>query len=60
VTSDDHPSRSEHYRDIADSLGRLARQTRFPQVRQQLFDLAEGFDRIAELAEKRDKAERQP
>src|SRR5881394_2499614 len=46
MTSDDHPSRSEHYRDVADSLRRLARQTRFPEVRQELFDLAEGFDRM--------------
>ena len=27
MTSDDHPSRSEHYRDVADSLRRLAQQT---------------------------------
>ena len=59
MTSDDHPSRSEHYRDVADSLRRLARQTRFPEVRQELFDLAEGFERIADFAEKRDMAERQ-
>ena len=57
MSSDDHPSRSEH---LADSLRRLARQTRFPEVRQELFDLAEGFDRMAEFAEKWNTAERQP
>jgi hypothetical protein len=60
VTRDDHQSRSAHYRDVSDSLRRLARQTRFPEARQQLFDLAEGFERMAELAEKSDTAERQP
>jgi hypothetical protein len=60
MTSDDHPSRSEHYRDVADSLRRLARQTRFPEVRQELFDLAEGFDRMAEFPEKWHTADREP
>ena len=59
VTSDDHESRSEHYRDVADSLRRLARQTRFQEVRQELFDLAEGFDRMAEFAVTWDTTERQ-
>ena len=59
MTRDDHQSRSEHYRDVADSLRRLARQTRFPEVRQELFDLAVGFERMAEFAETSDIAERQ-
>jgi hypothetical protein len=42
------------------SLRRLARQTRFPEVRQELFDLAEGFDRMAEFPEKWQTADRQP
>ena len=41
-------------------IRRLARQTRFPEVRQELFDLAEGFDRMAEFAEKWHTADRQP
>jgi hypothetical protein len=45
---------------VADSLRRLARQTRFPEVRQELFDLAEGFDRMAEFAEKWNTADREP
>ena len=60
MTSGDAQSRSEHYRDVADSLRRLAQQTRFPEVRQELFDLAECFDRMAEFAEKWNTAERQP
>lgn len=45
-------SRAEHYREIADSLLRLARQTRHPEVRQELLELAERFERIAEHADK--------
>ena len=60
MTSGDHQSRSEHYRDVADSLRRLARQTRFPQVRQELSDLADSFDRMAEFTAKWEPAERQP
>jgi hypothetical protein len=59
VSSNDPLSRSEHYRDVADNLRRLARQTRFPEVRQELFDLAEGFERMAEFADKWNVAERQ-
>ena len=59
MTRDDHQPRSGHYRDVADSLRQLARQTRFPEVRQELFDLAEGFDRLAEFADTWEMAERQ-
>jgi len=52
--------RSRMTSDVADSLRRLARQTRFPEVRQELFDLAEGFDRMAEFPEKWHTADRQP
>lgn len=57
--SDSSPqSRAEHYRQIADSLLRLARQTRHPEVRQELLDLAERFERIAEHADKWEGADR--
>jgi len=56
VPHDSQQPRSEHYRNVAGSLRRLARRTRFPEVRQELFDLAEGFDRMAEFAEKWDMA----
>ena len=46
------PSQAEHYRQIADSLARLAQQTRHSDVRQELLDLAERFERIAEHADK--------
>ena len=45
-------SRAEHYREIADSLARLARQTQHSEVRQELLDLVERFERIAEHADK--------
>jgi len=51
-------SRAEHYREIADSLARLAQQTRHPDVKQELRDLAERFERIAEHSEKWEGAER--
>jgi hypothetical protein len=60
MTGDDHQSRSEHYRDVADSLRRLARQTQFPDVRRDLFELADSFERMAEFSEKWEPAERQP
>jgi len=60
MTGDDHRSRSEHYRDVADSLRRLARQTQFPDVRRDLFELADSFERMAEFSEKWEPAERQP
>jgi hypothetical protein len=60
MTSGDHQSRSEHYRDVADSLRGLARQTRLPQVRQELSDLADSFERMAEFTAKWEPAERQP
>jgi hypothetical protein len=60
MASGDHQSSSEHYRDVAGSLRRLARQTRFPQVRQELSDLADSFERMAEFTAKWEPAERQP
>jgi hypothetical protein len=53
-------SSSEHYRDVAGSLRRLARQTRFPKVRQELSDLANSFERMAEFTAKWEPAERRP
>jgi hypothetical protein len=51
-------SRAEHYREIADTLASLARQTRHFEVRQELLDLVERFERIAEHAEKWEGVER--
>jgi hypothetical protein len=60
MTSDDHQSRSEHYREVADSLRRLARQTQFADVRRDLAELADSFERMAEFTEKWTPIERQP
>jgi hypothetical protein len=60
MTGGDHQSRSEHYRDVADSLRRLARQTQFTDVRRDLFELADNFERMAEFTAKWEPAERQP
>jgi hypothetical protein len=59
MASDDHQSRSEHYRDVADSLRRLARQTQFADVRRDLVELADSFERMAEFTEKWEPTERQ-
>ena len=58
MTSGDAPSRSEHYRGVADSLRRLARQTRYFEIRQDLVDLADRFDRMAEFSAKWHSLER--
>jgi len=60
MTSDDHHSRSEHYRDVAASLRHLARQTQFTDVRRDLLELADSFERMAEFTEKWTPIERQP
>jgi hypothetical protein len=48
----DGQSRAERYREIALSLARLAARTHYHEARQQLFTLAEQFERMAEFAEK--------
>ena len=60
MTSGDHQSRSEHYREVAVSLRHLARQTKSFEVRRDLFDLADSFERMAEFTEKWEPTERQP
>jgi hypothetical protein len=59
MASDDHQSRSEHYRDVADSLRHLARQTQFSDVRRDLVELADSFERMAEFTKKWEPTERQ-
>jgi hypothetical protein len=58
MTSGDAQSRSEHYRGVAESLRRLARQTKFFEIRQDLFELADRFERMAEFSEKWHSLER--
>ena len=52
MISDESNSRAHYYREIADSLNRLARQTQYQEIRRDLLDLAERFERIAEHAER--------
>jgi hypothetical protein len=52
MTSGDTESRSEHYRGVADSLRQLAQQTQSFEIRQDLVDLADRFERMAEFSEK--------
>jgi len=52
MTSGNASSRSEHYRGVADSLRQLARQTHSFEIRQDLVDLADRFERMAEFSEK--------
>ena len=59
MTSGDAQSRAEHYRGVADSLRRLARQTQYFEIRQDLFDLADRFARMAEFSEKWHSLERE-
>jgi outer membrane protein assembly factor BamD (BamD/ComL family) len=45
---------------VADSLRRLARQTQFPDVRRDLTELADSFERMAEFTQKWATSEREP
>ena len=58
MTGDNRQSRAEHYREIAASLAGLAGQMHYHEARQQLFALAEQFERMAEFAEKWEEIER--
>jgi hypothetical protein len=59
MTSGDVPSRTEHYRGVADSLRRLARETQSFEIRRDLVELADRFDRMAEFSEKWHSLERE-
>jgi hypothetical protein len=48
--SDEPQASDEHLREIAEKIRQLARQTRVPEARQELFDLADNLDRMADLA----------
>jgi hypothetical protein len=57
MTSGDDQSRSAYYREVAESLRALAKRTHFFETRQDLFDLADRFERVAEFSEKWHKLE---
>ena len=48
--SDEQQSGDEHLREIAGKVRDLARQTQTPEAREELYDLADWLDRIADLA----------
>jgi hypothetical protein len=48
--SDEQEASAGHYREIAEKIRQLARQTPIPEAQQELFDLADRFDRRADLA----------
>ena len=48
--SDEQEASAGHYREIAEKIRQLARQTHIPEAQQELFDLADRLDRMADLA----------
>jgi len=50
--SDEQQASAGHYSEIAEKIRQLARQTTIPEAREELFDLADRLDRMAELAKK--------
>ena len=50
--SDEQQPGVEHLREIAEKVRDLARQTQSLEVREELFDLADRLDRMAELGKK--------
>jgi hypothetical protein len=50
--SDEQQPGDEHLREIAEKVRDLARQTQSPEAREELFDLADRLDRMAELAKR--------
>jgi hypothetical protein len=49
--SDEQRASGKHCREIADKIRQLARQSDNPQIREELFDLADQLDRMAGLFE---------
>jgi aspartate/glutamate racemase len=44
---------AEYYRKVAQEIRRFAEQSQLPEVRRELLDLAERFDRMAQHIERR-------
>jgi hypothetical protein len=49
---DEQQASEAHYREIAEKIRQLARQTHIAEAQEELFDLADRLDREAELAKK--------
>ena len=52
--SETEKATAERYRDTAEEIRLVAQRTRSPEIRIELFDLAEGYDRMATHAARRD------
>jgi hypothetical protein len=48
--SDDRKFTARHCREIAEKVRQLARQTPIAEIKEELFDLADRLDRMADLA----------
>jgi hypothetical protein len=50
--SDEQQAREANYREIAEKVRQLARRTHIAEAKEELFDLADQLDRMAELTKK--------
>jgi uncharacterized protein Yka (UPF0111/DUF47 family) len=50
--TDEKQAGDEHLREIAEKVRDLARQTQIPEAREELFDLADRLDRMADLTKR--------
>jgi hypothetical protein len=55
MVSDAQPPRAEYYRQTAEEIRQFAQQSRFPEIGEELFELADRFDRMAAHVERREK-----
>jgi hypothetical protein len=53
IVSDAQLARAEYYRQTAEEIRRFARQSRFPEISKELFELADRFNRMAAFVESR-------
>jgi hypothetical protein len=58
--SDEREPTAAYYRKIAAQIIELANKTRLPEVRQEMFELAERFQRMAAHAERRERNRNNP
>ena len=49
--SDEQRATGEHYREIAEKIRQVARQSHIPQIREELFELADRLDQMAQAVE---------
>jgi len=49
--SDERRATGAHYREIAEKIRQVARQSDIPQIREDLFDLADRLDQMAQVVE---------